>query len=131
LARELAENGRFLPTFLEVNVSGEASKAGFLATDWEGDVAQQAALRTAMQTLAALPGLELHGLMTMAPWHAPQSEIRAVFQRARALADWLNRAQDAAQITWLSMGMTDDFELAIEEGATHVRVGRAIFGERG
>lgn len=129
LGRELGENGRYLPTFLEVNISGEASKAGFPATDWEGAATQQAELRTIVQALATLPGLLLRGLMTMAPWHAPESEIRAVFRRTKALADWLN-ANAAANLTWLSMGMTDDFEIAIEEGATHVRVGRAIFGER-
>jgi pyridoxal phosphate enzyme (YggS family) len=129
LGRELGENGRYLPTFLEVNISGEASKAGFPATDWEGAATQQAELRTIVQALATLPGLPLRGLMTMAPWHAPESEIRAVFRRTKALADWLN-ANAAANLTWLSMGMTDDFEIAIEEGATHVRVGRAIFGER-
>jgi PLP dependent protein len=129
LGRELGENGRYLPTFLEVNISGEASKAGFPATDWEGAATQQAELRTIVQALATLPDLPLRGLMTMAPWHAPESEIRAVFRRTKALADWLN-ANAAANLTWLSMGMTDDFEIAIEEGATHVRVGRAIFGER-
>lgn len=129
LARELGENGRFLPTLLEVNVSGEASKAGFLATDWEQDATQQADLRTMVEKLTALPGLQLRGLMTMAPWHAPDNEIRAVFRRTRALANWLTE-NTATKLSWLSMGMTDDFEIAIEEGATHVRVGRAIFGER-
>jgi uncharacterized pyridoxal phosphate-containing UPF0001 family protein len=68
--------------------------------------------------------------MTMAPWDAPPDDIRAVFRRARAAAThlWAELALDAPPA--LSMGMTDDFEIAIEEGATHVRVGRALFGER-
>ena len=70
------------------------------------------------------------GLMTMAPWEAPPDDIRAVFRRTRALAAhlWAELALDAPPA--LSMGMTDDFEIAIEEGATIVRVGRALFGER-
>ncbi len=66
----------------------------------------------------------------MAPYGAPEVEIRSIFERTRLLADWL--ATQLPQATWsqLSMGMTDDYAIAIEEGATHVRVGRAIFGER-
>jgi uncharacterized pyridoxal phosphate-containing UPF0001 family protein len=66
--------------------------------------------------------------MTMAPWGVEEMLIRDVFRRTRALANWLETA--VAQPLGLSMGMTDDFEIAIEEGATHIRVGRAIFGSR-
>ncbi len=68
--------------------------------------------------------------MTMAPWHAPDEEILSVFQRTRALAQWIQHTLPGAQLPLLSMGMTDDFELAIAAGATHVRIGRAIFGPR-
>jgi uncharacterized pyridoxal phosphate-containing UPF0001 family protein len=68
--------------------------------------------------------------MTMAPWEAGEHVIRAVFRRTRRLAEWLHEMVPGADWSWLSMGMTDDFELAIEEGATHVRIGRAIFGQR-
>ncbi len=68
--------------------------------------------------------------MTMAPWDAAPEAIRAVFRRTRALRDWLGAAMPELGPLGLSMGMTDDFEIAIEEGATHVRVGRALFGER-
>jgi PLP dependent protein len=129
LGRELGENGRSLPTFLEVNISGEASKSGFDAVHWQEDATRQNNLRTVFRALNAIPGLPLRGLMTIAPWDAPEAEIRAVFQQTRALAAWLNQAE-SANLTWLSMGMTDDFELAIEEGATHVRIGRALFGAR-
>jgi PLP dependent protein len=82
------------------------------------------------RAVAALPALEVRGLMTMAPWEAPPAEVTAVFARTRALAAWL--AEQVPQASWsqLSMGMTDDFALAVAEGATHVRIGRAIFGER-
>lgn len=129
LGREVGENGRTLPTCLEVNVSGEASKSGFAAVNWQEDATRQANLRTVFRALITIPGLPLRGLMTIAPWDAPEAEIRAVFRQTRALADWLNQAE-SANLTWLSMGMTDDFELAIEEGATHVRIGRALFGAR-
>lgn len=130
LARDLAELGRPLPVLLQVNVSGEESKHGFAATRWEADAAQQAALLEAAREIAALPGLRVSGLMTMAPWEAPQAEIGAVFARTRALATWLAAAVPQASWSQLSMGMSDDFALAVAQGATHVRIGRAIFGER-
>ncbi|HRQ37442.1 MAG TPA: YggS family pyridoxal phosphate-dependent enzyme [Chloroflexota bacterium] len=136
LARDLADNGGTpgqpftLPVFLEVNVSGEASKSGFNCTRWEEDAAQTAVLRTAVAEIITLPGLAFAGLMTMAPWDAPPDEIRAVFRRTRQLAARLQTDLALPTPLSLSMGMTDDFEIAIEEGATHVRVGRAIFGER-
>lgn len=130
LGRQLAENGRSLPCFLEINVSGEASKSGFQMSQWESDATQREQLRTVVQTIQALSGIELTGLMTMAPWGAPDSEIRTVFQRTRAIRDWLETAVSGLSLPHLSMGMTDDFEIAIEEGATHIRVGRALFGSR-
>ena len=119
-----------LPVFLEVNLSGEASKAGFNVTAWEDDATQQVKLRKEIETIAQLPGLQIQGLMTMAPWGAAEDVLRDVFRRTRLLAEWLQSNIHAATITQLSMGMTDDFEIAIEEGATHVRVGRALFGTR-
>ena len=83
-----------------------------------------------METIAALPGLALQGLMTMAPIAADPEDVRPVFAALRALRDELARRYPKLDWRHLSMGMTDDFEVAIEEGATIVRVGRAIFGER-
>lgn len=129
LSRRLTENGRQLPTFIEVNVSGEASKSGLDLSRWREDATQVAALRTMIQDINRLPGLPLLGLMTMAPWDAEPDVIRAVFRSTRELSSRL--ADEVAGFpSQLSMGMTDDFEIAIEEGATHVRVGRALFGER-
>ena len=130
LAADLAEVGRTLPVFVEVNLSGEATKSGLLLTNWEEDATQRAALRTMVHELLATPQLPPLGLMTMAPWDAPADEIRAVFRRCRLLAEWLAGELPGGPRLALSMGMTDDFEIAIEEGATHVRVGRALFGER-
>ena len=130
LAADLAEAGRTLPVFVEVNLSGEATKSGLALTHWEEDATQRAALRTMVSGLLAAPSLPPLGLMTMAPWDAPADEIRAVFRRCRLLAEWLAAELPGLPRPALSMGMTDDFEIAIEEGATHVRVGRALFGER-
>ncbi len=131
LSRQLADAGKILPVFLEVNLSGEASKAGFLCTNWEEDATQQAELRKVVDTVTNLPSLSLYGLMTMAPWRVEETIIRTIFRRTRLLAEWLEQTMPSIQAPLhLSMGMTDDFEIAIEEGATHVRVGRAIFGER-
>ncbi|PID85944.1 MAG: YggS family pyridoxal phosphate-dependent enzyme [Chloroflexi bacterium] len=130
LSRQLVANGRSLPVLLEVNVSGEGSKSGFLAVRWETDATQQAKLRTVAQTVNNLAGFQLCGLMTMAPWHAPENEIRQLFRRTRALAAWLETAVPDLNLSQLSMGMTDDYHIAIEEGATQVRVGRALFGSR-
>jgi len=102
-----------LPILLEVNVSGEATKFGFLSE----------ALPLALEEIARLPNLEVRGLMTVAPLVKDPQEVRPVFSRLRGLAQALG-------LKGLSMGMSDDFEVAIEEGATQVRLGRAIFGER-
>ncbi len=103
-----------LPIFLEVNVAQENTKSGF-----NPDELDQAA-----GEIGNMPNLIIRGLMTVAPWTSNPEEVRPVFRRLRELAEKL-------AVTELSMGMTDDFEVAIEEGATVVRVGRAIFGERG
>jgi pyridoxal phosphate enzyme (YggS family) len=120
------EAGRRLPVLLECNVSGEASKAGFRADTPK-------AVETLLPELAqvtSLPGLELRGLMTMAPIVPEPDAARPYFARLRSLRDTL--AEHFPAVTWaeLSMGMTDDFEAAILEGATLIRVGRALFGER-
>ncbi|HWO72619.1 MAG TPA: YggS family pyridoxal phosphate-dependent enzyme [Dehalococcoidia bacterium] len=102
-----------LPVLLEVNVAGEASKSGFSPKE----------VGAAVAGVSELPNLELQGLMTIAPAVSNPEEVRHVFRELRHLAE-------ANGLPHLSMGMTDDFEVAIEEGATIVRIGRAIFGER-
>lgn len=102
-----------LPVLLEVNVSGEASKSGFAIDEIAG----------AVEEVRRLPNLEVTGLMTIAPLTADPEEVRPVFRKLRELRDSLG-------LEHLSMGMTDDFEVAVEEGATVLRIGRAIFGDR-
>ncbi len=112
-----------LPILLEVNVSGEESKYGFAG-------ARREELFSAVEAIAQLPGLQLNGLMTMAPLVDNPQRARPVFRALRELRDELERCNPTLKLPQLSMGMTDDFEVAIEEGATLVRIGRAIFGER-
>jgi pyridoxal phosphate enzyme (YggS family) len=118
-----------LPILLEVNVSGEASKQGF--TVREGDRRALDGFLTAVQEIAALPHIEPRGLMTVAPFGAAEEELRSCFGQVRSLLHRLQRQFPHQRWQHLSMGMTDDFEVAIEEGATILRIGRAIFGERG
>ncbi len=120
LSRDAQAAGHVMSVLLEVNVSGEASKHGF----------QPEALLAALPELAQLPGIHIQGLMTMAPFVDDEVVLRRVFRETRLLHD---RAQDAhpdLDLRQLSMGMSHDFEIAIEEGATIVRVGTAIFGSR-
>jgi pyridoxal phosphate enzyme (YggS family) len=127
LDRLCADQPDPLPVLLECNVSGEESKYGFAASKWAEDAGERKALLASVKEIATLPHLRLQGLMTMAPIIADPADARPVFVRLRHLRDEL--AEAFSQVDWchLSMGMTDDFEVAIEEGATMVRVGRAIF----
>ena len=120
LSQFCVEAGKKLPVLLEVNVSREESKYGFSPDE----------VLEAAPEIAGLPGLCLEGLMTVAPVASEPETLRPVFAGLRALRDELSHRQPAVDWRHLSMGMTDDFEVAIEEGATIVRVGRAIFGER-
>ena len=104
---------RTIPILLEVSIAGEESKFGFAEEE----------IPSAIKQISQLPNLEVKGLMTIAPWVEDQEEVRPVFRRLRQLGD-------SSGLEHLSMGMTDDFEVAIEEGATMVRIGRAIFGPR-
>lgn len=119
-----------LPVLLQINVSGEQSKEGFLLP---GDPDNQAALPSLLsdiEPILALPRLEVRGLMTIAPLAPDPEAARPVFRRLRRLRDTLARHFPHATWDELSMGMSDDFEVAIEEGATWVRLGRALFGAR-
>jgi hypothetical protein len=123
LNRFAIEADCLLPIFLELNVSGEESKAGFAAATG----AQCDALVAELQGLAALEHLVPLGLMTMAPIVATPEQARPYFCALRALRDRLRAEAPFCAWNALSMGMTDDYVVAIEEGATHVRIGRAIF----
>jgi PLP dependent protein len=127
LSRTAGEAGKILPVLLECNVSGEENKDGLDASRFDTDPAQWQALCALVETMLAQPGLSVKGLMTMAPLVPLPEETRPVFSKLRALRDRLAGQFPQAQWSELSMGMTDDFEVAIEEGATMVRIGRAIF----
>jgi hypothetical protein len=132
LDRFAGQAGKVLPVLIEVNLSGEESKYGWPAERWQDDATQWSETCQLVEEIATgCPNLSLLGLMTMAPWVADETVVRPVFRSARRLIEQLARTFPAIPWKHLSMGMTDDFEIAIEEGATLVRVGRAIFGERG
>lgn len=105
------------PILLQVNVAGEEQKHGCDPQD----------VASLIEAVLIHPNIELRGLMTMAPLSASPEEARPVFAGLRDLRDRLQRDYPDADLTELSMGMTNDFEVAVEEGATIVRVGRAIF----
>lgn len=110
--------GRPLEVLLQVNVSGEGTKGGYVpeSVGPEGE------------RLHGLPGLIVRGVMTMAPFDAPVETLRSVFAGARRCAEMLRAAGHPA--TELSMGMSGDYEIAVEEGATLVRLGTVLFGAR-
>jgi uncharacterized pyridoxal phosphate-containing UPF0001 family protein len=119
-----------MPILLECNVSGEASKYGFALSRWQEDRQARTAFFDVVRRIVELSQLRLQGLMTMAPIVPEPEQVRPVFAALRTLRDGLAEEFPAVEWRHLSMGMTDDFEVAIEEGATLVRVGRAIFGPR-
>jgi pyridoxal phosphate enzyme (YggS family) len=130
ISRAHQEQGTAMPVLLEINISGEATKEGLAAYCWQEDAAIRRALWDEIAQIVALPGVAVRGLMTMAPLADDPEAARPVFAGLRGLRDAL--ADDFPQAGWseLSMGMTDDYAVAIEEGATLVRIGRAIFGAR-
>jgi len=120
LARRASAAGKAVDILLELH-TGEASKSGYPDAD---------ALLRAAELASASPGLRLRGLMTMAPFTEDPVPVRAAFRDARAAFERLRSAFPGGTVDILSMGMTGDFETAIEEGSTLIRVGTAIFGAR-
>jgi pyridoxal phosphate enzyme (YggS family) len=119
--RRAAAAGMRCRVLIEVNLGGEDSKSG----------APPEEAPALIRSVAAMPNLSIQGLMTMAPWYDDPERARPCFAGLRALRDRI-AAENIPNVAMreLSMGMTDDFEVAVEEGATIVRIGRAIFGER-
>jgi PLP dependent protein len=121
ISAEASDAGRIARVLVQVNASGEESKSGFSPAEVVERVGE----------MAALPGLEIAGLMTMAPFTDDRSVIRATFARTRGLSEELVRAVPAYRAEHLSLGMSNDYEIAVEEGSTMVRLGTVLFGERG
>ncbi len=123
LAQEISKRAeqaaRTLPVLLEVNVAGEASKFGY----------PPERLLAELKAIGALPRIEIHGLMAVPPWSAEPEKSRPHFRRLRELKLECERVL-GIPLPHLSMGMSGDFEVAIEEGATMVRIGTALFGPR-
>jgi pyridoxal phosphate enzyme (YggS family) len=117
LQKQAEKLDRSIPILLQVNVAGEEQKAGCDPLDVDALVAE----------ILARSRLELRGLMTMAPLFTDPEDARPVFRGLRELRQRLLAALPGLTLPTLSMGMSNDFEVAIEEGATHVRLGRALF----
>jgi len=126
LDRAAAELGRPISILLEFNVGGEPAKHGWNAAEQY----RWAALLPEISEVALLPNLRIRGLMTMPPLSASAQESRPFFRRLRALQDYLAGRLSAANWSELSMGTSADYTVAVEEGATLVRVGEAILGPR-
>jgi hypothetical protein len=120
ISAEAVKRGMEARALVQVNASGEESKGGF----------EPGELADAAGRIAALPGMRVEGLMTMAPFTDDERVLRAAFRRTRELLDDAAR-QVPGMGRQLSMGMSNDFEIAVEEGSTLVRVGSILFGERG
>jgi pyridoxal phosphate enzyme (YggS family) len=126
LERGCQESQRILPVLVEVNVGGEESKYGLPAWDeahWEG-------LLPELEGLAGFPSLKVQGLMTMPPFFADAESSRPYFQRMRRLQQFLIKRLPRLGWHELSMGTSVDYPVAVQEGATYVRVGQAILGPR-
>ncbi len=122
LNRRAAALNRTVPIFLEVNVGEEATKFGFPP--------HEEVLFRAVEEMLPLPYLRLEGLMTVAPMAPDPERVRPIFARLRGLREKLRERFPEALWAHLSMGMSDDYVVAVEEGATLVRLGRALLGER-
>ena len=121
IEEEAAKKNRIIPILLEVNIAREESKFGFMEEE----------IYDAVEIISKLPHLKIEGLMTIAPFVENAEENRVHFKNLRKLSvDIKQKNIDNVNMCNLSMGMTGDYEIAIEEGATFVRVGTGIFGER-
>jgi len=123
LAREISkraeQSAKTMPILLEVNSAGEAGKFGY----------KPERLRADLKEINALPRIEIHGLMTVPPWSDDPEKVRPHFRRLRELKSECEQIL-GAPLSHLSMGMSGDFEVAIEEGATLIRIGTALLGPR-
>jgi pyridoxal phosphate enzyme (YggS family) len=122
LSAQAERTGSRVRGLVQVNVSGEETKGGFEGTQALEPVVEE------IRAVAALPGLDLRGLMTMAPFTSDEPVLRQTFQRARTLFDMCGSEIDGFTAQYLSMGMSNDFDIAVEEGSTMVRLGTTLRG---
>ena len=120
LNKRAEQEAKTIPVLLEVNVAGEGTKFGFRPEQ----------LLEGLTPINSLPRIEVHGLMTIAPWTPEPERVRPFFRKLRELKEQCEHSL-GAPLPHLSMGMSGDFEVAIEEGATIVRIGTDVFGHRG
>jgi hypothetical protein len=121
ISKQAEKSGVVMPVLIQVNPAEEASKFG-LATD---------EVVSLVKAASELPGIRIEGLMTIAPFVEDEAFLRQVFREMRQIFDFLkSQAMPGVNMKYLSMGMTHDFEIAIEEGANMVRIGSGLFGER-
>jgi pyridoxal phosphate enzyme (YggS family) len=118
--KEANRLGRRASVLVQVNASGEESKYGFSVNSAFGSIAE----------ICDLDHVRVEGLMTMAPFTSDENVLRETFRRTRALFERCRNELERFEGRHLSMGMTNDFEIAVEEGSTMVRIGTALFGER-
>jgi PLP dependent protein len=126
LSKKLVESQREIKSLLEVNVSGEESKFGYPAWDeayWPGLVEEA-------KKIGDLPGIKLSGVMTMPPYFDDPENVRPYFRKTRMLRDYIREKLGQKDFSELSMGTSGDYRVAVEEGATFVRIGQAIMGQR-
>ncbi len=121
LARQSASLGKSMDVLLEVNTSGEDSKSGFRSKD---------ELLRGLDAITGLAGMRVRGLMTVGPLTGDQGRVRKAFAALAALFREISGSRRDVAFDVLSMGMSGDFEIAVEEGSTMVRLGTALFGER-
>ncbi len=124
--QEAGKLDKIIPIFLEINVSGEETKHGFQGWkegQWDG-------LRQGFEKIFQFEFLKVQGLMTMAPYADQPEKARPYFQKLRNLRDYLQSRYPAQHLEELSMGMSGDYLVAVEEGATYLRIGSAIVGSR-
>lgn len=126
LNKKAKQFDRILPVYLEFNVSGEDTKHGWSA--WKESQWEQ--LLPELDRVMDFPSLEIKGLMTMAPYSVNPEDARPIFHKLKKLGNYLSRNYPAANLNGFSMGMSGDFEIAIEEGATVLRIGSALVGHR-
>ncbi|MDD4169116.1 MAG: YggS family pyridoxal phosphate-dependent enzyme [Desulfotomaculaceae bacterium] len=120
ISRVAIKNDIVARVLVQVNVAGENTKHGLSLLEAEDFVS----------SVVPLPGLEVQGLMTIAPWTENPEEVRPVFRQLRELAVRIKASKIGAHMEYLSMGMSGDFEVAVEEGANILRIGTALFGKR-